>query len=284
MAFSHDKISSIFESTNTARRRLSFGATRGLPLVVKHVKPIKVGGSWLTNEFGFDQLLVAEAESEVRTADAPVLRETDSWVRRELGRFDLTSGSFNQLAKLLPLLFGDRSQEVLNLRDAFPHESHNGDVGDARDPGVADELKVERSQPLGLIWVSSTRGLPFQQTPRAVQVANGIDIGHEFVAARERADDLLLHVAFGLANPDAVISGKLFQETNSLAKQALPVISVGVLERNIAVRAPFFEQHGPSILALEECRDCLLETAAKTQRRPRVLLPPAVQVPKPVAS
>ena len=29
-----DKISSIFESTNTARRRLSFGATSGLPLVV----------------------------------------------------------------------------------------------------------------------------------------------------------------------------------------------------------------------------------------------------------
>src|SRR5580704_3888967 len=110
MAFSHDKISSIFESTNTARRRLSFGATRGLPLVVKHVRPIKVGGSWLTNEFGSDQLLVPKAQAEMCAADAPVLRETDSWVGRKLGSFDLTGSCFDQLAKLLTLLFGDGSQ------------------------------------------------------------------------------------------------------------------------------------------------------------------------------
>src|SRR5271169_6929106 len=110
MALSQDKISSIFESTNTARRRLSFRATSGLPLVVKHVKPIKVGGSWLTNEFGSDECLVPKAQSEMGTADAPVLRETDSWVRRELGRFDLTGRGFDQLAKFLTLLFRDRSQ------------------------------------------------------------------------------------------------------------------------------------------------------------------------------
>jgi len=52
VAFSHAKIASIFECTNNARRRLSFGATRALPLVVKHVKPIKVTCSWLTNEIG----------------------------------------------------------------------------------------------------------------------------------------------------------------------------------------------------------------------------------------
>jgi len=80
MAFSHNKISSIFESTNTARRRLSFGATSGLPLVVKHVKPIKVGGSWLTNEFGLGECLVPEAQAEVCTANTPVLREADSWI------------------------------------------------------------------------------------------------------------------------------------------------------------------------------------------------------------
>src|ERR1700693_6088506 len=110
MAFSHAKISSIFESTNTARRRLSFGAARGLPLVVKHVKPIKVGGSWLTNEFGSDECLVPKAQTEVCTADAPVLRETDSWVGWELGSFDLTGGRFDQLAKLLALFFRNRSQ------------------------------------------------------------------------------------------------------------------------------------------------------------------------------
>src|SRR5271169_623264 len=168
MALSQDKISSIFESTNTARRRLSFGATRGLPLVVKHVKPIKVGGSWLTNEFGPDKCLIPKAQPEVGTANTPVLRETDSWVGRKLGGFDLTSRGFDQLAKLLTLLFGDRSQEVLNLRDAFPHKRHDGHIRNPGDPGVADELKVQRSQSLGLVGITRTRGLPFQQTPHAV--------------------------------------------------------------------------------------------------------------------
>jgi hypothetical protein len=89
---------------------LSFGATSGLPLVVKHVKPIKVGGSRLTNEFGSNQCLVPKAQAEVGTANAPVLRESDSWVGRELGSFDSMSGRFDQLAKLLTLLLRDRSQ------------------------------------------------------------------------------------------------------------------------------------------------------------------------------
>src|SRR5580704_14750730 len=108
MAFSHDKISSIFESTNTARRRFSFGATRALPLVVKSVKPIKVGGSWLTNEFGFGDGFVPQAQPKVRAADTSVLRETDARMSRELGRFDLTDRRIHHPAKFLALLFGDR--------------------------------------------------------------------------------------------------------------------------------------------------------------------------------
>jgi hypothetical protein len=42
VALAHAKIASIFNSTNTARRRLSFGAIEALSLVVKHVKPIKI--------------------------------------------------------------------------------------------------------------------------------------------------------------------------------------------------------------------------------------------------
>src|ERR1039457_6887553 len=116
------------------------------------------------------------------TADAPVLRESDSWPRKEPGSFDLTDRRVNKLAKLLPLLFGDRSQQVLNLRDAFPHKRYNGNIGDARDPGVADQLKVEGGQPLGLFRITSTGGFPFQQTPRAVQLSDGIYIGQKFVA------------------------------------------------------------------------------------------------------
>jgi hypothetical protein len=52
----------------------------------------------------------------VGTADTPVLRETDSWVGRELGGFDLTGGRFYQLVKLLTLLLGNdpRATEVVD--------------------------------------------------------------------------------------------------------------------------------------------------------------------------
>ena len=108
VALSHAKISSIFESTNTARRRLSLGAIRGLPLVVKHVKPIKVAGSWSTNEFGVDKLLIAQAQSQLCAADAAVLREADAAVRQELAGFDLADRGADQLAEFPPLFVTDR--------------------------------------------------------------------------------------------------------------------------------------------------------------------------------
>src|ERR1035437_2434740 len=210
------------------------------------------------------------------TADAPVLRETDSWAERELGSFNLTDRRFNQLAKLATLLIGNRSQQILNLWDALPHESHNGDVGDATDPGVADQLEVKRCQPFGLLGVTSTGGFPFQQTACTVQVANGIDVGHKLVAVCEWTNEFLLHVSFGLANADSVISGELLQQTDSLAKHALPVVSVGVLQRNDALRSPFVKQPCSGVLALQEHRQSLLKTPTGAQPRSRLLLPPAV--------
>ena len=62
----------------------------------------------------------------MRAADAPVLRKANSRSGRELSRFDLTDGRIHDLAKLAPLLIGNRSQQVLNLRDAFSHESRSG--------------------------------------------------------------------------------------------------------------------------------------------------------------
>jgi len=114
----------------------------------------------LTNEFGLNQRLVPEAQTEVRAADAAVLREPNSRVRRELCRLDLPDRGFNQLAKFPTLFFANRCQQVLNFRDAFPHESHNGYIGDARDPGVADQLEIKRCQTFGLI-VSA----PVQKSP-----------------------------------------------------------------------------------------------------------------------
>src|ERR1700730_8732696 len=101
-------------------------------------------------------------------ADAPVLREADSWPGMELGGFDLSGRRFHDLAKLATLILRNRSQQILDLREALSHESHNGDIGDASDPGVANELQVQRGQPFGLLWITSTGRFPFEQTPCVV--------------------------------------------------------------------------------------------------------------------
>src|ERR1700690_1862093 len=101
--FSHAKISSIFESTSEARRRLSFGVTKGLPLVVKMVKPIKVTGSRTADELRVDELLVVQAQTQLGAAHASVLWEADTAVWDELACFDLTDGGSHQLAELTPL-------------------------------------------------------------------------------------------------------------------------------------------------------------------------------------
>ena len=186
-------------------------------------------------------------------ADAPVLREADSRVGRELCSLDLTDRCLDHLAKLLTLLFGDRSQEILNLGEALPHKSHDGNLGNAGNPGVANELKVERGEALGPIGIASTGGLPFEDSPRAIQLADGIDIGHEIIAIRESSQELFLHVLLGLANADAVISGKLLQEANPLGYAEKTSVSDEPFAIKKVGASPFLSLRGCSI----ECKDSL---------------------------
>ena len=87
---------------------LSFGATRGFPLVVKRVKPIKVTSSRTAVKFRFDQLLIAQTQPQLGAAQTPVLREANAAVRGKLAGFDLTDGGSDQLAEIPPLLVTNR--------------------------------------------------------------------------------------------------------------------------------------------------------------------------------
>src|SRR5437870_12579089 len=88
---SQAKISSIFVSTNWARRRLSLGSIGG-SLIIKLVKPIKIFSSRPPDKSGLDQLLTSETKPDIRATAARVLGETDAAVRQELRRLDLPDG------------------------------------------------------------------------------------------------------------------------------------------------------------------------------------------------
>src|ERR1019366_7289087 len=166
---SHARISSIFDSTIKARRRLSFGATKGLPLVVKMFKPIKVARSRTADEFGVDERLVAEAQPQLGATQTSVLREANAAVRSKLACFDLADRGSDQLAELTPLLVADRGLEILDLGNTLADKGHNRHIGNPADPGVADQLRIKSQQTLGLLRVACRGRLPFKERRLAVQ-------------------------------------------------------------------------------------------------------------------
>src|SRR5204863_9455373 len=81
---SQARISSIFDSTKSARFGLSFGGMGG-SLVRKLVKHTKVFGSWPANQSGFNQFRFIQAKPYIRTAAAGVLGEADAAMGQKLG-------------------------------------------------------------------------------------------------------------------------------------------------------------------------------------------------------
>src|SRR6266536_1042167 len=110
---------------------------------MKLVKPIKAFCSWPPHQGGLDQLLASETKPDIRTAATRVLGKTDAAVGQELGRLDLPDGRFDQLTEFAALLIVDGGTQVLNLDQPLAYENHLGDFGNAGDPGVANQLRIQ---------------------------------------------------------------------------------------------------------------------------------------------
>jgi hypothetical protein len=111
-------------------------------LEIKLVKPTKVFSR--PPDYGFlRQFLPSQAEADVRAAGAGVLRKSDATVGHELTGLYSLDRVLNQAAKLLALSVGDGGSQVLDLNQPLAHEDDLGNVGDASDPRVADQLRIE---------------------------------------------------------------------------------------------------------------------------------------------
>jgi len=149
-------------------------------LVIKLVKPTKVLSR--SPDYAFlHQFLPSQTEADVGTAGAGVLGKADATVPQKLGGLDPPDGVFDELAEFLALLVGDRGVQVLNLDQSLADEDHLGDFGNARNPGVADQLRIQSQQSIGLLWVAAGGGLPLDQAACPIQLPQGIDIGYEVV-------------------------------------------------------------------------------------------------------
>jgi len=158
---------------------LNFGGMGGF-LVIKLVNPTKIFCSWTPHHRGVNHRLLSKAEPHVRAAAARILGETNATVRGKVRRLDATDRAFHETAKLLALFIGNGGAQVLHLDHALADEYDLGDLRNARDPGVANQLRIQRQQSLRFFRVSTGGCFPLQQAPRAVEFPDGIDIGNDW--------------------------------------------------------------------------------------------------------
>src|SRR5713226_6939309 len=143
-------------------------------------------------------------------AQAAVLGKADTAVRNKLSRFDLADRCLHKAPELLSLLFRDRRSQILNFRSMFPHEDDQCYFRKPTDPGITDELRVERKQSLGLYRIATGCRLPVNQAVLAIDLPKGIQIGNEFASSRQCPHDLDLEILLRTANSYAIIPRKGF--------------------------------------------------------------------------
>src|SRR5271168_2120068 len=114
----------------------------------------------------------------MRTTHAAILRKPNAAVRIKVTRLDLVYGCFHQSAELLPLLFRDRGPQVLDLGCMLSYKDDQCHLRNPADPRIADELRVERKQAIGSLWVATGCRLPVDQAAYPVDFTDGIQVRH----------------------------------------------------------------------------------------------------------
>src|SRR5450432_3421397 len=184
----------------------------------------------------------------MRAADAAILGKPDTAVRIKVARLDLAYGCLHQSAKLPPLFFRNRRPQVLDLGLLLPDKHDKCHLGNPTDPRIADELRVERKQPIRAVWVATGSGFPINQAARAVNLSDGIHVCHKLGASGERPQEFSLKIFRRMVDANTVVLGKPLEQMNTLVNHTVPGVSLFVLKRGIAIRSPLLEQGRPAIL------------------------------------
>ncbi len=106
-------------------------------------------------------------------------------MRQEESGLDPSDCVLDQGCELLPVFVGDGGEEVLDFNETLADENNLSDFVDAGHPRIADKLLIQCGNARGLFQISCRGSFPLQQTGRAVQLTNGVDVSHKTVARTE---------------------------------------------------------------------------------------------------
>lgn len=130
-------------------------------------------------------------------------------------RFDLMNGGLYQPPKFPPLFLGDGRSQILNLGSMLPYEDDQRYLRNSADPGIADELRIERKQTFGVLWVAARRGLPVDQATHAIYLTDRIEIGNKF-AASNQCLKFYLEILAWVVDANPIVPCEPLQQMNSL--------------------------------------------------------------------
>src|SRR6266576_3071118 len=94
----------------------------------------------------------------------------------------------------------------------FSHKHHECHVRKFGDPRVTDELQIEGKQSLGIRRIATGCCLPVDHGVLVINLPEGIKIGHEFAPSRQCPKHFDLQVLLWIANPNAIIPCKRFEQ------------------------------------------------------------------------
>src|SRR5437762_9350696 len=134
------------------------------------------------------------------------------------------------MTEFLTLFIADDRSKVLNLNQSLAHKHYLRHLGNPGDPGIANQLRIERQQPLRFFWIAAGSSFPFEQTTLPIEITDCIDVGYELVLPANWKDEFHLHVAPGLTDADAVILTEAFEQLNALLQHSIPTVTLRVLQ------------------------------------------------------
>jgi len=117
-----------------------------------------------------------------------------------------SAGSIRRkVAEVLALFLGDGGAQVLNLDQILADEHDLGDIGDASHPRMTNNLRIQRQQSLRILRISTRGCFPLEHASLAVNVADGIDISDEVVAAGNLPREFDLQIPLRLTDLDTIV-------------------------------------------------------------------------------
>src|SRR6266550_739322 len=155
------------------------------------------------------------------------------------------------MTEFLTLFVADDSPKVLNLNQPLSNKDHLRHFGNPGNPGIANQLRIERQQSFRFFWIAAGSGFPFEQTTPPVEFADCVNVGHELVVPADRKNKFDLQVVPWLADADAVFLTETLKQLNALLQHSIPTVILRILQILLLARRPFAKEHGGGVFTAE---------------------------------